>query len=358
MVAHNSPTVHDEAPRLRVYLAYTPYHLLLSLALQDRDGDPNAVLLFSDEAGIIDHAPDILSVTGPSCELRAAPTLEGRPLWKYPFLNRATARFVQRFIEERDTEVEIFTFNGLRPESHRLFNKLPSGTRFEYVEDGLDAYVACNHIDVARWYRVLYRALFGNPYPFAKSMADRFSYRRYNVVAPELFGSTAGPVAAIPNESVLRATVLLRRAIQIPTPERKISHLYVLSNTERVPDRDLYLRSLRSWIDDVATEDPSNVVAVKAHPRERNVAFRSAIGELGVYVVPHWVPLEVITPSLSPSASVYCGLSTFILTSRYLLPQRMIYLDSSVPLPDAQFFWRWDQHVVRGPRDTQQEALA
>lgn len=108
----------------RAYVAFTPYHLVLALALQVRDGHPPATLLFADEAGFLAQAPEVAMAVNDHLDLHVAPALESIPMWEYPMRLRWAASHAQRVLTRNGIPSEIFFSNGLRPESQRLFSAL------------------------------------------------------------------------------------------------------------------------------------------------------------------------------------------------------------------------------------------
>jgi hypothetical protein len=343
--------------RERIYLAFTPYHVLLALALQHRDDNPDACVLFADEAAFLSHAPGIAAALRKHVELRTAPTLEAYPPREYPVRSRLAARWARRFVEAAGPPREIFVSNGLRPESQRLFRSLKGRTSFKFVEDGFDSYIAVNRDDVARWHRAAHRMLCGSIRARSHDMVSAFPYESYNVIAPEFCRAPATLIDPIPVESLRRATEIMQAALPLPAPARPITDLYLLANSERMPDPVGYVGEMRAWVAQRVADDPTTYIAVKAHPREKDRRLMAAVHDLGDYTIPHWVPAELLTGHLNPSGSVHCGLTTFIVSSRQLLPQRRLYLDQTVRPEHVEIVQRWDPTITSDTIDLREQPV-
>ena len=325
----------------RVYMAFTPYHLLLCLAIQDRDGYPNAKILFADEAGVLEHAAELGNVVRGLVDVQRAPTLERHPAWQYPIRCRILARSARQFLHATGAG-EVYIANGVRPESQMLFRAHRSGLRFRFVEDGLDTYIGSNRSNVAPSRRLLHRTLCGSAHPSTGDMVEACSYASYDVIAPDLSRTPHELSRRIPTESIRRIADTLWPGLALAPPSNPITDIYLLANSERMPSVGRYMESIRARLK-IANEDHSHTcVAVKAHPRERNRQLLTELEDLGAYVVPHWVPAELLVGILDPRVSVHCGLTTFVLSSRLLLPGRQLRLDESVSLAHTRILEQWE----------------
>src|ERR1700677_4881094 len=131
---------------MRLYVAFTPYHILLVRALQIGAGDPDAALIFADEADILRHEPRFLGPLGTLTTHHLLPFGRGSDVGASARarLNRVRMRKLLPQIEAG----EVFLFNSLRPETWLIDKWMPERTRIHYVEDGLDAYFPCNVWDI------------------------------------------------------------------------------------------------------------------------------------------------------------------------------------------------------------------
>lgn len=330
-----------DAKLQRVYVAFTPYHLLLCLAIQDRDGYPNAKILFADEAGVLEHAAELGDVVRGLVDVQLAPTLERHPAWQYPVRCRIVARSARHFLQSSGAS-QVYVANGVRPESQMLFRAHAAELSFGFVEDGLDTYIGSNRSDVALWRRLLHRTLCGTTHPSTGDMVDAFSYASYDVIAPDLSRTPQELSRRIPIESIRRIADTLWPALGVAPPTDPITDIYLLANSERMSSVGNYMENIRARIETVSQDHSNTCVAVKAHPRERNGRLVTELEDLGAYVVPHWVPAELLVGILDPQVSVHCGLTTFALSSRLLLPRRQLRLDQSVRPEHARILQQWE----------------
>ncbi|HTR70207.1 MAG TPA: hypothetical protein VMH41_08255 [Mycobacteriales bacterium] len=334
----------DFGPR-RLYLAFTPYHLLVCLAVQERDGFPPATVLFADEAGLADHAPGFVTGLAPYLEVVLRPRLEIGSTVTYPWRCRSLARGARRALVELQPVSEIFVANGVRPESFGVL-RTARGAKVHYLEDGFDAYVACNRQDIARWHRSAHRLLCGHPHPSTRDMTEVAPYAAYHVVAPEIARTPRALTAPVPRSSLAFAAAVVADALPLTRPSQWITDLFTLGNTERLPDPARYLSRIADRIDRLRGEVPSAYVAVKAHPRERDVDFLDGLSQLCDFVVPHWAPAEVLCGSLDANVRIYTTAATFLITSRLLVPDRELHLEGGLEGAAREMFFRWDPQLV------------
>ena len=130
-------------------------------------------------------------------------------------------------------------------------------------------------------------------------------------------------------ESVRRIADMLWLGLAL-LPSHPVTDMYLLAHSERMPSVEDYVERIRGHIRSLNRVHSNTCVAVKAHPRERNDRLVAELEDLGAYVVPHWVPAELLVGIVDPQVSVHCGLTTFVLTSRLLLPERQLRLDPTV----------------------------
>jgi hypothetical protein len=311
---------------MRVYVAFTPYHILLLRALQIGAGDQDAALIFADEADILRHEPGFLEPLGALTTHHLLPFGRGSDIGACARarLNRVRMRkLLPQILPEPG---EVFLFNSLRPETWLIDKWAPERTRIHYVEDGLDAYFPCNVWEIPALRRILHRWAFGGPHPNSLDMTRAFPYAAYHVIAPDL-ARTPEPRVVIEDEWLVRALSEFQPMVRISPDAPLVSDLLVLAHTERLSGPSAYLAQLEHSITAIRNRFPASVVAVKAHPRERNKAFLEYATKLSDVVFPSWLPAELIAPALRPDCRIFCGLSTFVVTSRSLLPNRTILLD-------------------------------
>jgi hypothetical protein len=235
-------------------------------------------------------------------------------------------------------------FNGQRPEAWQLRQAIARrGWRVRYLEDGFDTYVgrASQPVGVVR--RIGHRWLLRSPHPLTVDMMTALPASSIHVLAPEL-ARVAGDRASlerIPVEAFVSAVEQLGERVRHVVPAgRKATHLYVSKHTESIADRRAYLAGIAEW-----AERSGSGAAVKPHPRETDSGYLRELAALGVDVLPHWMPSELLAGFLDPACAVVCAPSTFVLTSRFTLPGRTIELPSPVDPEIADRLRAWDPAI-------------
>jgi hypothetical protein len=339
---------------MRVYVAFTPYHLLLIGAIQAQDGDPDAIVFFSDEAGLTAVLPDIAAAL-PGVEVEMLPALESVRGLRLTIQSRRNDARVRRMIRlRRGTIDRVFIFNGLRSEAQAAGGAAVNATQ-EYVEDGLDAYLP-RSVALGAGSRswLLFHLLRPTP-RFVKLVARRLraGFISTHSALPYSCGHGLFPEAlAAEFESrqitSLAFTTSIQRfaplAPQLPVAE--ISDLYLAANTERVPDLIAYLDDVRAWAASVRVRNPDARLAVKPHPRERSSEFLELLRTLDIAVLPSRVPVELFTAALRPDCRIRTGPTTFVMTSQLVLPMRSIELESNSGDTHAELLRRWDPSIT------------
>jgi hypothetical protein len=342
---------------MRLYLTYTPYHLLLANAIQFGSGDPQATIAYSDEAGILNEVPKLADAFG-GAQLRVIPGLEqltGIALHSQSRANDAAILKMARATLDRDDPV--YMFNGLRSESQRLAAALSPG-HLEYVEDGLDAYLpaAGGLPSTSNWWALFHMGLVGVPSRLAlrrrmrghPNSLNALTFVQYHALFPDVVRvpSERSSVAAIEpawlRSSLERFTPLVSPLL----PSTTLTHVRMLGNTERIEDMRAYLRQIEEWSRTVSASGNEPRRAVKPHPRERNKGFLDQIRNLGIAVLPHQIPAELMISVFEPDCTFTCGPTTFVMTSKLLLPQRRVEFPPGALTPAASFLMGWDPTIT------------
>jgi len=178
-------------------------------------------------------------------------------------------------------------------------------------------------------------------------------FSRYHMLVPEL--ARVPPdreVLGIPAACVGAAVEQLRPLLPLPVAPHTVTDLYLVAHSSRIADRRRYLAQLGHQIAATHERSQARVVAVKAHPRETDVILLSSLEATGAVVFPHWLPAELVVPSLRPDVDVHCGLSTFIVSSLMLMPRRRIHLDPSTEVAHADILRAWDPSIMVGDAST------
>ena len=59
------------------------------------------------------------------------------------------------------------------------------------------------------------------------------------------------------------------------------------------------------------------------------------------------MPAEMLAPWLAQGVTIRCDLTTFVMTSRVLLPDRVVELEPGVAIDAATMLHRWDPAITR-----------
>jgi hypothetical protein len=333
----------------RAYLAWTPYHVLLSVAIQLRDGCPRAVMILADEANLLGRSPGLESQLGEFFELQHIRTSEDQPLWKMPVAARLGGREALAYIRAFSPEATVFVFNGLTPQAQYLGRSLEGRGRFECVEDGLDAYVPYNFRPIPWWRRALFRWTVGNDHPFVTDSMTAMPFARYHMLAPALARVPAdadAEVEEIPGPCLVEALSILQGPLSVHLALGSITDVLLLDHSDRIADVGRCLEDVADWVHSVRGRHPIGNPRVKAHPRETDRALLDGVDGLGDVALPHWLPIEIYANCLRPDATIHCGLTTFIVSSRVLIPDRRVLLNDDVPPEHAEILTRWDPRVT------------
>ena len=328
-------------------MAFTPYHLLLSMAIQERDGRPPAILLYADEAGLIQAHPKVIDAVREWFDVRVLEGLGSALHWFSPITHRRAGGRACRALAEVGFPSPVFVCNGQRPESYRVWKAMGRSPSFEYVEDGLDAYLALNIKTLPVWRTTLREFIFGYSWPQGRTdLMLTMPYLEGNVLFPDFARINVGRGnKEIPPECLLSAVNALTGTVDKGDGE-SFGYLFLLQHSDNISNLPEYLARLRHWVELARTRNNGGIPAIKAHPRESSVELLEQIRTLDAFVFPHRLPVELICPSLLPNVTVSCGLTTFILTSRSLLPNRRIILENSVEGESLARLKRWDPSIV------------
>ena len=170
----------------QVYVACTPYHLVLTRAMQMSNDATPALLILADEAGICTIIPEMLDIPGVFRIVRLRP-IERHPQWLSASIARINARTavnaVRKYCRPPDP---IFFFNGARPEAFALHKHLRKSHSFHYVEDGLNAYLPQEQPHVSALKKVFFYCAYGSPHPQTTDLISMFPFAGYHYLVPDL----------------------------------------------------------------------------------------------------------------------------------------------------------------------------
>ena len=150
----------------------------------------------------------------------------------------------------------------------------------------------------------------------------------------------------------------MQNSLSIDLPLNSITDVLLLDHSDRMPDVRRCLDDVLTWIQTVRDRHPTGTPRVKAHPRETDQALLQAVRELDDVALPHWLPVEIYANCFQPNATIHCGLTTFIVSSRILIPGRLVLLNGEVLPEHAEILTNWDPRVrVRPPNVDSRETV-
>jgi hypothetical protein len=338
---------------VRVYHACSPYHLILVGALQVGLGDVPATIIYHDQHGFLDQLGPIADAF-PNVQLAPFHPRLGSTRWSQAQEFRKSANLMYRLLREGPSDAELYTCNSTGWDLRRSVQRLNGAFPVHYVEDGLDAYLphsshpAEKH-GLGRYYAnwMLYRVLYGVAPPDFYDMTAMVKFDKFHVVFPEICRSTIkqAQVERIERSWIEQSVERLGLVINYDLTKLSPTHVYFPGLSSHSTSPSELIDSIANWAASVRAQSPDNVCAVKLHPRERNQEAFSALDSQGIGQYPAWIPAELVMPSLTPGATMKMGLSTAILSSRVLCPDRTILLDASVKKEYADVLMRWDDAI-------------
>jgi hypothetical protein len=333
---------------MRIYIASTPYHLLLVGALQSEDRDKEAYVFYDDEVGFLARLAGPIDFF-PNVALKIVRPFERHSsrLGKV-IKSRSNARRIRQRIRQV-TNPELYLFSATRRDVLRLMHLINGSVPAHYVEDGLDAYLP--HSSQTKYVRGNVIQHYGNriangfPAPRVFDMTTATKFDSFHLLFPKFRRSSIpfDKTEKIHEGAFKQAVERLRESIDEFLPDRTPTHIVFPSHSSQISNVSEYLSSVKQWIADAKSTYPDNVCAIKLHPRESNNEIITGLSALEVVLYPSWIPAELIVHRLSPTCEILTGLSTFILSSSIIMPQRRLVLDETVSPEYARLFRIWDE---------------
>jgi hypothetical protein len=332
-----------------LYLTFTPYHLLLARAMHHHC-TADALIFYADEAGILASLPEIAEGI-PRAEVVLLEPVESTSI-------RSARRAVRQNVARLDREirarrvagpVRLVVFNGSRPDAQIIGRRFASTVELEGVEDGLDAYIPDSWQKPSWWRRRAHRLLFGAVHPGTVDILHCLPYRRFHFLIPELAREQQN-ARGIDPEAFAEICGTLRPAVAaLVRLEHPIADLIMLRHSERLDDVDGYAGAVMRHCESLRAADPLRPVAIKPHPREPNPTLRDLGAHDNFTVLPPWLPSELLGGLVADDVVVRTTLSTFVISSRCILPDRSVMLTGDVDEQVFERLHRWDPIIDRVP---------
>lgn len=333
----------------RIYSAITPYHLLLVGALQVASGDAPSIVMFRDESGFLGHVGTITSAL-PNVQLELLEPLNGSSKWQRAIKFRRSGNALLASVRALRGDAELYTFNSTGWDILRAVHQLKGTIPVHFVEDGLDAYLPhSSHPYVSSSLLRHYgkRVLNGVPPPAYSDMTRTMRFDRFHLLFPDICRSTI-PLERVQRiqgawfrESVERFSMITDRFL----PDVSPTDIYLPGLSDSTTDASSVVSLIEEWLTSIRATSPGSVCAVKLHPRERNRELLSRLDCLDLIRYPNWIPAELLVHSLDPLCRIRAGLTTFILSSKILVPERRIWLESSINHEYADTLKQWDSSI-------------
>jgi hypothetical protein len=314
--------------RPAVFVAYTPYHVLLAYCLArtefaDRD---SILVLVEDAVGEIDYPDLILARQEPGFqEVLKLPGLfgeENRIRRKRVLFSNV--RRLRRTFRHRDIG-PVLVFNDARPESQYFLSRPGAGFGY-FVEDGGAVYGA-DEMRAPAATGLVNRILFGRTWETVKVQGTSSHIKGLRLVHPravrrELREMPAAPISAAPlvdlhDEDQFRRAVFQRAGLPA-TGLPRLGAVLVLPHSERVVDARRYGELLEVIV--TSLRDRGLRLGVKYHPRESAGNYLSVLVK-NLVVLPRALPMESIFLWAGADLRFVLGdISTAFFTAPWLVP--------------------------------------
>lgn len=315
-----------------IFIACTPYHILLSYAIASIQGNLTDRYLFiiSD----FKRADALVHLFERLCKPHFA-----KIHW-LPGIYRKTNKFVQGIVIKKNVNTmrwfvnrhkvdRIYVFNDGGPESQaalyygKLGNKNAIGV---YVEDGIGAYTSYTRNRRSKFKMLMGRLFFGMPWKDISVLGTSTWIEEIFVIFPqlvraELLGKRVKSISShalldLPNQTPLSDILSL---LNVTIDEwRQIDAVLLLANSVYGNKCATYKQAIKTLVS--SANNCGVRLAVKYHPSELKVDYLSIEGFQEILVIPKGLPAELVYIFLPERIKFIIGdLSTSLLTAKWLL---------------------------------------
>ena len=312
-----------------VYIAHTPYHVLLSLYLSlDQHAHENHLIVIGDTSRLLEFATTINKCWNPS-PFKHTTYLSGmyeKSNWlTKQLLKKKNVKFMKKYFQNHSFQ-NIYVFNDRRPEIQAAlyFSKKFGVNTAIYVEDGSIAYSSYRLRKFPLHIAFLAKLLFGfwweNISFFGgATWIDEVKLLFPDMARPELqlkpiSGISKNNLEKLRNPSWIRE-ILLTFNLEVENI-KDIDAILVISHSEHVHGRH-YMK----WMEVLDLIDNNNLrAAVKYHPGESKKDFLSIRGRERYFLLPQSLPVELLYILLGRQMKYVVGSdSSSLLTARWFL---------------------------------------
>lgn len=341
----------------RIFIAYTPYHVLISCGLADfySNFDKNYLIVISD----FENA-ELLSRTisnwrcNPFLEIKVLrgkySTREG-DIIRRGIISAFNTKFLIRYFNKLDkSEIKIFAFNDGNPESQIMaYLNSMSGGKNIYVEDGVAAYHTHVAPDVAAYKIWLARVLWGYPYQHIRVLGtydyiDEVMVFKPEIIRPELKEKS---IRKIPkevlthlNDSYLISSLFINYGLY--DLNLSIDYIFLIPYSEELISNKL-ISSFSNMFDKLGGD--LDKIFVKYHPREFRGDFLGLSSHPNVTILPQSLPMEVVYLAVLDNGpkTVVGSFSTALLMANHLLKETNVILIDKLLGIEKDYFKIFEQ---------------
>lgn len=315
-----------------VFIAFTPYHILLScgIALDQSDLADNCLFIVSDFS---DVEPLIHSLEGwnysPFAQIECLPGIYGQDRkYRRRFISRKNLTTITEFINKHQVS-RIYVFHDGRAEAQAALHFAKKDNRDAvgtYVEDGAGAY--SSHVPTKRpLHTLLLGKLFYGPW---WEGVDVLGTSRWIDEVKAIFPRLVRPelrlkhVTSIPRHALLELRnqewpykYLEALGMQIAELEH-LEAVLVVAHSEFAARISGYKQAIEDFL--AIAKSQALRLAIKYHPREPLTNFLSVAEAEGISILPQSVPIELVYIIASEKIRFVIGdISTSLLTAKWLL---------------------------------------
>ncbi len=316
----------------QIFVAFSPYHLLLSLVLARNQNDKvvNHLVVVSDFGGANTLLDALNSWSqSPFASIVSLPGTYGNPgMLRTAFIMRRNARTIERLVLHENFDY-VYVFNDLRAEAQAALYYSQRGNRTAlgvYGEDGSAAYSSQRRRRQNTPRLILQKLLFGTWWEDVGvlgtcSYVDEVRALFPQFVRPEL---KLKPVAHVPRDAFLRLRheEFLFNYLEAMGMTR--SELYyadlilVVEHSDDILQIPDYRLAFEQLLASAVSHDLR--VAIKYHPRDVRRHFISIADVPDVLILPRWLPIELVYLLAGHRIRYVAGdMSTALLTAKWLL---------------------------------------
>lgn len=319
-----------------VYIAYTPYHVMISCGLAKRCDSSNKKILiiisdFKDSDILTKNISDwknnpftaILSLRG-KFGLGFTKVDKIQRL----LISRNNVKYIKKMLFHMDPGCTAFIFNDMNPESQIIayLNSNLNGRNF-YVEDGFAAY-GVSKSNAIKYYEIcLMNLLWGHYYEHVAVMGTYTYINKLLVFCPKFVRPELKhkDIIRLP-QKVLSDSMdldLISRMLEfygIFLDSLDIKYILIVKHSDGLIQQNLmdkYKTICKHIIDRIPN---NNILYVKYHPREYRTDFLSVKINRKVNILPQSLPIELLYLALKKKNPliIFGDYSTSLLTGMYL----------------------------------------